>query len=149
MIMLIHLHQSDCVTAKAIYELQRLSYQVEAELIDYRDLPPLKETIADIQKSSEVFFGWKVGEELVGALSYQETESILIICRLIVHPANFQLGIASNLISGLLEKRSKPVHVCTAAKNTPAVRLYQKWGFEITKTFTTKDGLLLVQLETK
>jgi len=149
MVMLIYLHQSEMMTAKAIHELQKLSYQVEAELIDYNDLPPLKESIAHIQKSNEVFFGWKVGEELVGVLSYEETENILIICRLIVHPAKFQLGIASNLISSLLEKRSKPVHVHTAAKNTPAVRLYQKWGFEITKTFATEDGLLLVQLETK
>lgn len=147
--MLIHLDQSDRVTAKAIHELQRISYQVEAELIEYKDLPPLKESITDIQRSNEVFYGWKVGEELVGAISYEETENTLIICRLIVHPANFQLGIASHLISSLLEKRSKPIHVCTAAKNTPAVRLYQKWGFEITKTFTTEDGLLLVQLETK
>ncbi|MFP7473513.1 GNAT family N-acetyltransferase [Niallia taxi] len=147
--MLIHLNQADELAAGAIHKLQKLSYQVEADLIEYDDLPPLKESLFHIQNSCEVFIGWKVNKELVGVLSYEETENILLISRLIVHPAYFQQGVASSLLNSLLEKRGKPVHVCTAAKNTPAVRLYQKWGFEITKTFTPAGGPVLVHLEIK
>ncbi|WP_419181615.1 hypothetical protein [Niallia circulans] len=54
---------------------------------------------------------------------------------------------AANMLRSLIVSQNKPIYVCTAMKNIPAVRLYQQFGFEITRTFTPGDGLYLVQLE--
>ncbi|RVT58569.1 GNAT family N-acetyltransferase [Niallia taxi] len=147
--MLTSLQQSDNSIAAKILTLQKLSYNVEAEIIGYYNIPPLQEDILHIQSSKEVFLGWMVNGILTGVLSYEETDKSILICRLVVHPEYFRQGIAANMLRSLIVDQNKPIYVCTAMKNTPAVRLYQQFGFEITNTFTSCEGLYLVQLEKK
>ena len=142
--MLKSLQQSDRSIAAKILTLQKQSYNVEAEIIGYYDLPPLQEDVHHIQSSKEVFLGWMVNGILTGVLSYEETDKSILI-----HPDYFRQGIAANMLRSLIVDQDKPIYVCTAMKNTPAVRLYQQFGFEITNTFTPGDGLYLVQLEKK
>jgi len=136
-------------TAKAIIHIQKAAYLAEAALIEYEELPPLKEKIDDIIKSEEVFLGIYSNEKLSAVLSYCETENCIEICRLVVIPALFGNGLASKLLHHLSNDQTnkKTIFVHTAAKNIPAIQLYQKFGFIIKNSFVLADGLTLVKLE--
>lgn len=145
--MIIKLEHNLLETAKDILAVQTAAYKVEAELINYKDLPPLKEAIDDIMKLEEIFLGLYYKERLGALLSYYETESYIEICRLVALPSLFGNGLASKLLGSLINNCSKPLFVHTAAKNRPAIQLYKKFGFTIKKTFKIEDGLELVRLE--
>ncbi|WP_235907244.1 hypothetical protein [Niallia circulans] len=91
--MLKSLQQSDRRIAAEILELQKLSYNVEAEIIGYYDLPPLKEDVLHIQASNEVFLGWMVNGVMAGVLSYEETDQSTLICRLVFILTTFAKGL--------------------------------------------------------
>ncbi len=135
-------------TAKQIVDLQKISYAIEAQLIDFADLPPLKDTVEMIESSEETFYGYFLDNELVGAIAYEENAKTVIICRLMVHPEYFHQGIASTLIRYVLNKKlGKSFCVTTGAENEPAKRLYIKHGFMEKEQFKVGEGLLISRLE--
>jgi hypothetical protein len=69
---------------KELYELQRAAYLIEARLINFYDIPPLKETIDELTECDETFFGYFEENSLVGALSYTIDGQELTICRMMV-----------------------------------------------------------------
>jgi ribosomal protein S18 acetylase RimI-like enzyme len=138
----------DPTIARAALEVQRASYAVESALIDYPTLPPLYESVADLQHSGETFLAFLDNTEIVGVLSFTIHPESLEICRLVVSPRHFQRGIGSALLRAA-EQHAAPgttITVSTAERNTPAVRLYQKHGYTITRHVTLPDGLVLVKL---
>ncbi|GKU84689.1 N-acetyltransferase [Niallia sp. NCCP-28] len=145
--MIIKLKQYAIETAKEIIAVQTAAYLVEADIINYKNLPPLKENFYDIMNVDEVFLGIYQNERLGALLSYSETDSSIEICRLVVLPSLFGNGFASKLLVSLLNSTSKHCFVHTAAKNVPAIQLYKKFGFTIKKTFKVEDKLEIVKLE--
>lgn len=139
-------HQAPTL-AQQIYRLQQAAYSVERDLIDYPDFPPLQVTAAEIQAETELFLGYWQDTRLLGVISFQVNPQLLDIGRLIVDPQAFRRGIASALLYEV-ERYSEPgdkLTVSTAAKNLPAVRLYQKHGYQLTERTTLPDGLELVR----
>ncbi|MGL4608820.1 MAG: GNAT family N-acetyltransferase [Trueperaceae bacterium] len=68
--------------------------------------------------------------------------------RLAVHPDFACRGIGGALLSHVLHSPTvERFIVNTAAKNTPAIQLYEKHGFTISQRQTLADGLELVRLE--
>lgn len=119
-------------TAKKVLELQKESYQVEAEYIGTSDIPPLKETLEELMSCGETFIGYFDAGTLAGVLSYKVDEKLIDIHRVMVHPSFFRRGIAKDLVCYLeiMHLSAAEVIVSTGAKNLPAVRLYLKLGFE-------------------
>lgn len=76
--------------AKEVLNIQIPSYNVEAEIIDYYELPPLKDTVETLQQCEETFFGYYVNEELCGVISMKVDNGIIDIHRLMVHPKHFR-----------------------------------------------------------
>jgi len=145
------LNHHDPALAHQIYRLQQAAYTVERDLIDYPDFPPLHVTAQDIQQEAADFLGaWVDGAwvdgALVGVLSFATTATCLDIERLIVHPQAFRRGIASALLHAVegYARAAGQLTVSTAAKNLPAVSLYQKHGYQLTQRTTLADGLELV-----
>lgn len=106
-------------------------------------------TAAEIQAEDEHFLGYWQDDELVGVISFQATAALLDIGRLIVHPGAFRRGIAGALLREV-ERYSEPgdkLTVSTAARNLPAVQLYQKHGYQLTERTPLPDGLELVRFE--
>lgn len=138
-----------------LLSLQLASYRVEAELIGFDDIPPLKDGIQSIREAEETFYGFFVQENgerrLAGAISYSREGTIVTICRMMVHPNFFRRGIARSLLQHILMEQPKNgvtrFIVSTGTKNIPAIRLYESFGFTLRRVFTVPPGVCLSTFE--
>jgi len=136
--------------ANDVLSIQIPSYEVEAKIIGYSEIPPLKDTVETLQKCEEIFFGYYENTELCGAISLKVDDNVANIHRLIVHPNHFRKGIAQLLVNFAISNFDvKKVEVATGSKNTPAVNFYLKNGFEKTKEVTVNEQLSLTFFEKK
>lgn len=139
------------VTAREVLHIQLPAYQIEAELINFHEIPPLKDTVEAIMASREQFFGYYIENQLTGFISFEETETEIDICRMVVHPNFFRIGIAKKLVQYVLHtiKGPKKLTVMTGEKNYPAKSLYLSLGFIEVKTVEVADGIYLSGFERK
>lgn len=119
--------------AKEVLNIQLASYKVEAEIIGFYELPPLKDTVETLQQCMEIFFGFYINEELCGVISVKKEKGVIDIHRLMVHPNHFRKGIAKKLLHFIESDHEgfETMIVSTGTKNTPAVTFYLKNGFSI------------------
>lgn len=123
---------NDLRQVQQLLALQVASYTVEAELISFYDIPPLKDTIATLQASDETFYGYFTEDErLAGAISFKRDGEVLDIYRMAVSPTFFRQGIAGRLLQFVekVEEGITRIIVSTGTKNYPAVALYRRYGF--------------------
>lgn len=142
------LELSDADTIRQIWELQRVAYAVEAELIGYDGIPPLHESPAELRVCGESFLGVDDEAGLAGAVSWtRPDDGTLNICRLVVHPRAHRSGIATSLLNALdaLESAERTV-VSTGTANIPALALYRNRGFVPTGEQQIAPGITTTQL---
>ncbi|MBA2693059.1 MAG: GNAT family N-acetyltransferase [Rubrobacter sp.] len=134
--------------ARAVFELQRRSYAVEAEIIGSRELPPLHETLEDLRSSGEDFHGCFIEGTLAGAISTKKSGDILDIHRLFVGLEYFRRGIASSMLRHVegAEEWEK-ITVSTGAENAPAKGLYLSRGFVEVGEDEVVPGLFVARFE--
>lgn len=147
--MICKLNVKDEKTAKEIIALQQKSYSIEAMLIGFNNIPPLKDNVSSIEKSNEAFYGYYIDEELVGLISYELEDNMLDICRVAVHPDYFRRGIGSELLKFVeeLNTQATKITVSTGFRNQPAIELYLKNGFIKKEIIEVEKRLLLIKLE--
>lgn len=109
-------------------------------------LPPMNDTVEDIQSSKETFIGFLHTDFLVGFIAYEHVCNTVVITRLAVDPALFNQGIASSLLQHVLHLQTEMFEVTTGAENEPAIQLYQKHGFHITGIIIPEPEIQLVRL---
>jgi ribosomal protein S18 acetylase RimI-like enzyme len=131
--------------AVRVLELQRVSYQIEADLIGSSLIPPLRETLPELQSCGEVFHGWFESSRLLGFISHKLKDHVLDIHRVAVHPDGFRRGIARQLLEFVLnlEPSATRAIVQTGSLNIPACKLYLSFGFEILERKEVAPGLEL------
>lgn len=134
--------------ARAVLELQKRSYAVEAGIIGSWELPPLFETLEELRGCGEDFHGYSLEGTLAGAVSTKVRGSVLDIHRLVVSPEYFRRGIGSGMLRhvegfGDWEK----ITVSTGAKNEPAKRLYISGGFVEVGEDEVVPGLFVTRFE--
>ncbi|MEH7155975.1 GNAT family N-acetyltransferase [Neobacillus drentensis] len=132
-----------------LFALQKASYLVEANLINFFEIPPLVETINELRECEESFIGYFGDSELAGALSFTIDEGGLTICRMVVHPNHFRKGIAQRLLTEVEEShRGVTVfRVTTGKENLPAKNLYLKNGYELMGDMEVAPGLFISNFE--
>ena len=123
---------ADPAVASRLLELQRDSYRVEADLIGSDAIPPLRETLAELQACGETFLGAFVGGTLVGAISWKLDGETIDLHRLVVDPGHFRQGLGAALVRAALtaEPGAERAVVQTGAANGPAAALYLGEGFQ-------------------
>ena len=133
-----------------VLELQRISYQIEADLIGSSMIPPLRESLEELQSCGEVFHGWFEDDLLLGFISHKLEDGTvgnqyLDIHRVAVHPDGFRRGIARQLLEFVLnlERGATQAIVQTGSLNVPACKLYLSFGFEILERREVAPGLEL------
>lgn len=131
--------------SKEVLNIQIPSYNVEAKIIDFYDIPPLKDTVQSLQQCGETFFGYYLNKELCGVISIKTDGRIIDIHRLMVHPKHFRKGITEKLLNFIeveLEK-FEAIVVSTGTQNAPAVAFYLKNGFLKTEEIQITEFLSL------
>jgi ribosomal protein S18 acetylase RimI-like enzyme len=134
---------SDRGVASRLLEIQRQAYAVEAELIGSDGIPPLHETMEELQGCGETFLGALVDGRLVGAVSWRLVGDTLDIHRIVVDPEWFRLGVGRALVRAALvaEPSAARAIVQTGADNEPARALYLGEGFEEIEEIEPAPGL--------
>mgnify|MGYP000848840869 CR=1 FL=1 len=147
--MMRRLDLQDKETAEKVLELQAASYKIEAQIIDFYDIPPLKDTIDSLRKSGEIFYGYFEDEALAGIISYKVIGNTLDIHRVAVHPSFFRMGIAQKMVNFIegAEAGINKVVVCTGKENKPAVNLYLKNGYKKTEDIEIGRNIYLTAFE--
>ena len=139
----------DDETLDRLVALQRASYAVEAQLIGAAELPPMRETPAELRATRETFLGARRGGRLVGAISFKRAGGTVDIHRLVVDPGAFRGGVATALLDALEAREAGATHwtVGTGAANAPARTLYERRGFEPTEERVVPGGIRWVRLD--
>ncbi|MFK0254729.1 GNAT family N-acetyltransferase [Streptomyces sp. NPDC090445] len=145
-------------TAAAVHRIGRAAYAVEARLIGFDGIPALRESLAELRERPLRWLGAAgagadgpdgsngSGGPLAGFLAWErEPDGSVCVDRLCVDPAWFRRGVASLLLRALLAEvpADRPVTVSTGAANSPAVALYERFGFVRGADFSPVPGLVM------
>jgi ribosomal protein S18 acetylase RimI-like enzyme len=122
---------ADRDAAEAALAVQRRAYRVEADLVGFDAIPPLHESLADLQAADETFLAATVDGQLAGLVSWKRDGETLDLHRLAVDPRFFRAGIGRALVRAAeaAEEGASRVIVQTGAANEPAKALYRSEGF--------------------
>jgi ribosomal protein S18 acetylase RimI-like enzyme len=144
----VDLDHRDPAVAAALHSLMVASYAVEAEVIGVPDFAPLRRNAQAIQRSEGRFTGLFRDGQLVAAAEIEDAgHGGWHIGSFVVDPERFREGLGSRLLSDVLASAGGvEVTVSTAIANRPAVRLYQKHGFTVDRTWSTPCGIPMVTL---
>lgn len=149
--MITQLNLNNNEIAKIVLDLQIASYRIEADIIGFSEIPPLRDTLDTLKECDEIFYGCFYADILAGIISYKVKDNTLDIHRAAVHPCFFRRGIAEKLIN-FVEKHNnyvKKIIVCTGKENIPAVKLYLKMGYKKTEDIEISKGIYLTSFQKK
>lgn len=132
--------------AARVVEIQRAAYAVEADLIGYDAIPPLRETVADVLERSQLeWIGAFVGETLVGIVAWTGDGDAVDIDRLAVDPAFARRGYGRRMLEALPD--APLTTVSTGAANGPARALYEVLQYSVVDQIELDGGVLMVRYE--
>ncbi|MEV4221287.1 GNAT family N-acetyltransferase [Nonomuraea sp. NPDC049725] len=130
---------------RALFEVQRAAYAVEAELIGDDRIPPLRESLDDLLAQPLRWLGALDGERLLGAIAWTESDEEVDVDRLVVDPAAHRRGIGRALVTEVIARAGeRRIVVSTGRDNVPARTLYEKLGFVLKSEFEPIPGLWVV-----
>jgi ribosomal protein S18 acetylase RimI-like enzyme len=117
-----------------ILELQKIAYQKEATLYNDWTIPPLTQTLPEIQAEFNncVFLKALLSTGIIGSVRALLDYSTCKIGRLIVHPDHQRKGIGSLLMKNIENSFPdvKRFELFTGTKSIDNILLYQKLGYE-------------------
>ena len=134
-----------------ILDLQYLAYQSEARLFDYQDIPPLKQTLADVENEYQkgmILKALDEGENIIGSVRAFCDRGTVYIGKLMVHPSMQGQGIGTKLL--LEMERLYPnqrYELFTSTKSEKNIALYQKLGYKIFDEEQVTEELRFVYME--
>jgi len=142
---------ADVPDAEALLELQRLCYRSEEAIYTDDAVPPLLETLEQIQAEFEkqVFLKATDNQKIVGSVrAYTENESCHI-GRLIVHPDYQNRGIGTRLLLSIEATfiSIRRFELFTGDRSQKNLVLYRKLDYREYRREKVNDRLTLVFLE--
>lgn len=134
-----------------ILDLQYLAYQSEARLFDYQDIPPLKQTLADVENEYQKGIILKAvddGGVIIGSVRAYQDGGTVYIGKLMVHPLKQGQGIGTQLLFEM-EKQypNQRYELFTSTKSEKNIVLYQKLGYKIFDEEQFTEELRFVYME--
>ena len=140
--------------APEILEVQRLAYALEAELYNAFDIPPLTETVEEVESDlrSHVFLKATVGGgRLVGSVrAFMEDEATCCVGRLAVHPEFQNHGIGTRLMTEIERHfpEAEDFELFTGHKSSRNIHVYEKLGYrEVRRNQVAPDIFLLYMVK--
>ncbi|MCL6613886.1 MAG: GNAT family N-acetyltransferase [Firmicutes bacterium] len=144
---MILIDRADRTDAEELLALQKLAYQSEAAIYGDYAIPPLTQTLEEIEEEfdSKIFLNGRI----VGSVRAFAEGGTCFIGRLIVHPAHQNKGLGARLmreIEGAFPECTR-YELFTGAKSEKNLYLYQKLGYKPYKTEKVTEKLHFVYLE--
>ncbi|MFD1260282.1 GNAT family N-acetyltransferase [Entomomonas asaccharolytica] len=135
----------------AILELQKLAYQSEAKLLNNFNIPPLTQTLTDIEKEFKqgiILKATDTHHQIIGSVRGYTDDNTLYIGKLIVRPNQQNQGLGTLLLM-TIEKYYPQLRyeLFTSTKSEKNLALYVKNGYKEFKREKIKDNLEFVFLE--
>jgi ribosomal protein S18 acetylase RimI-like enzyme len=125
--------QASFEDATEILALQKIAYEKEATLYDDWNIPPLTQSLSEIQKEFKESIVIKaiVGAKIIGSVRASLDSDLCKIGRLIVHPEYQRKGIGSLLMKTIERQfpNAKRFELFTGTKSIDNIRLYRKLGY--------------------
>lgn len=147
--MVLTIQDAEFDEAQQILELQKIAYQREAELYQDWNIPPLLQTLHQLELEFEnhKILVAKLNDEIVGSVRGRVDQGTLHIGRLIVHPDFQKQGIGSQLLKKIeQESKCQRYELFTGQKSIQNIKLYEKLGYQKFKTEKIHDELDFIYL---
>ncbi|MFX0133871.1 MAG: GNAT family N-acetyltransferase [Candidatus Hodarchaeota archaeon] len=134
-----------------ILNLQKIAFQVQAEIYNDYTIPPLIETLEDMKNifPQQIFLKAIIDDIIVGSVrGYKEGETC-IIGRLIVHPDFQNQGIGTKLMNEIEKyfQDIKRYELFTGHKSKKNIYLYKKLGYKEFKLEPINEKLTHIYFE--
>ena len=136
---------------KEILDLQYLAYQSEAALFGNKDIPPLKETLPELEEEFSHGVVLKMVSEdgrIIGSVRSYAKDKTAYIGKLMVHPDFRGKGYGSKLLREIeryyVDTRYE---LFTSTRSVDNIRLYEKLGYKIFDEKKITDELVFVYME--
>jgi len=130
---MISITRSDLSDATAILELQKLAYQAEARIYNDFFIPPLVQSLDDLEAEygSHVFLKVVWQRQIIGSVRACGRDGTCHIGRLIVHPDHQNRGIGKQLMSRIETEfpDSRRFEIFTGTKSEKNLAFYQNLGY--------------------
>ncbi|MCR4645543.1 MAG: GNAT family N-acetyltransferase [Oscillospiraceae bacterium] len=133
-----------------ILRLQYLAYQTEAALFGTQDIPPLKQTLAEIEAEFRQGIILKLTENgsIIGSVRAREQNGTVFIGKLMVHPAHRCKGYGTMLLAAIEQfYPGKRYELFTSTRSADNLRLYRKVGYTEFDRRAVNAELVFVYLE--
>jgi ribosomal protein S18 acetylase RimI-like enzyme len=134
-----------------ILELQYLAYQSEAQLLDNPAIPPLTQTIQEVEKEFEngiILIAVNEADGIVGSVRAYSDDNTLYIGKLIVRPDLQRQGIGKWLLAEIERRCRYPRYeLFTSSKSENNINLYERAGYKRLKEKEVSKSLKLIYLE--
>ena len=152
---LMQITKADKSDLKEILELQYLAYQSEAVLLNNFEIPPLKQTLEEVEQEYAKGIFLKAVDtdgKIIGSVrAYIETQNnTAYIGKLIVLPEKQSQGIGTKLVQAIEQECFDLItryEIFTSDKSLRTIRLYEYLGYAKFKEQKISDKLNLVFLE--
>ncbi len=136
---------------KEILDLQYLAYQSEASLFGTNDIPPLKQTIDEVEEEFRNGLILKMISDdgtIIGSVRAKEDSGTLYIGKLMVHPEYRGHGYGTRLLSAMENCfPNKRYELFTSTRSVDNIRLYQRNGYKEFDRKAVNNELIFVFME--
>lgn len=134
-----------------ILELQYLAYQSEARLFNNKDIPPLKQTLVDVENEYQRGIILKALDEdktIIGSVRAFCDNGTVYIGKLMVHPSKQGQGIGTQLLLEMEKQYPKQRYeLFTSTRSEKNIALYKKLGYKIFREKQVTEELRFVYME--
>ena len=134
-----------------ILDLQYLAYQSEAKLFNNPNIPPLRQTLAEVESEYQKGMILKAVDEnntIIGSVRAYCDNDTVYLGKLMVHPEKQGQGIGTQLLFAIENEYPKQRYeLFTSSKSKRNIELYQKAGYKIFSEKQITDELRFVYLE--
>lgn len=133
--------------AGEVLTVQRAAFASEAVIYGDPDMPPLTQTLEQLEAELEDADGWvaRIGGRLVGAIRTRESDGLLVIGRIAIAPDVQGRGIGGRLLD-MAEAHSgaREAELFTGSLSEANIRLYERCGYAETERIDQGDGTFQV-----
>lgn len=137
--------------AAEILALQKLAYRTEAELYDDWAIPPLTQSLSEIEAEFEgkTFLKAMYRDRIIGSVRASLDSDTCLVGRLIVHPDYQGRGIGTRLMERIetVLSRAKRFELFTGTKSSGNIRLYRMLGYRECREEDLSPEVRLVFME--